>query len=269
VLFPRRTAVVILAVVALAAGCRRSGAAPPASAGHPQASTGPVYVTEADPAWIPVEALLQPADVGPGYHLENEHTGQPGSDPTWSFGVDCPAYAGPAVNHFQQYTFQRFHNVVPDGNPPGGQGMVRAETRRYPTATAAVVVADARSVVDGCPTYTSGVGAGVPGDDPVGATRDPGHVVFTWAVVGQGFAGDDSLLVRKETVVIDDRTGQRVRYNGEDSSLTSYAVVRVADLVTVLQSETADPAPLRGLAVSAAARMCVAAIPRCPAGTGG
>lgn len=255
----RRAAAAVSHVVVLltAAGCT-SGAVVP----EPAASTA--YVVEGDPAWIPVEALLQPADVGPGHHVENDHTGQPGADPTWSFAVgECAAYAGTGMDNFKGYAFQRFDSVVPDGHTGGDPGTVFVEVRRYPGAVAATVAADVPQMVSACPTHNSAVAAGVAGNGSVGASRHPAHVVNTWTVIGKGFAGNDSLLIREETVEIDDSTGQQVKVNGETSSVLTSALVHVADLVAVVQSRTTDSALLRDLGTKAAARLCVAAIPRC------
>jgi hypothetical protein len=254
-----RTAVAVPLVVVLltAAGCTNRATVPEPSATTP-------YVVEGDRAWIPVEALLQPVDVGPGHHVENENTGQPGAYPTWSFAVgECAAYAGTGMNNFKGYAFLRFHSVVPDGRTGGDPGTVFVEVRRYSQAMAATVVADVPQMVSACPIHNSAVAAGVAGNGSTSASRDPAHVVNTWTVIGEGFAGNDSLLIREETVEIDESTGQPVRVNGETSSVLTSALVRVADLVAVVQSSTTDSALLRDLGAKAAARLCVAATPRC------
>jgi hypothetical protein len=146
----------------------------------------------------------------------------------------------------------RFHSVVPDGHHIGAPGTVFVDTIRYSKAAgAAVVVADARRVVGACRSYTSQTEAST--------DLHPAHGVHTWTVLGEGFAGDDSLLVRQQFVSIDDSTGRQVG----DSIVDIYAIVHVADLVTVVESYTTDPGLLRDLGAKAATRLCVAAIPRC------
>jgi hypothetical protein len=67
------------------------------------------------------------------------------------------------------------------------------------------------------------------------------------------------LLVRHRVASVADRTGTSVG----DAIVMTYAVVRINDIVTIVGRYTQDQAALRDLGIKAAARLCVAANPRC------
>ncbi|RKR88538.1 hypothetical protein BDK92_2866 [Micromonospora pisi] len=101
------------------------------------------------------------------------------------------------------------------------------------------------------PSSSAEPGATVPMVDP-GARTGGRH---TLRVLGDGFAGSQSLLVRQEVTA--------PAGTPEAGTVTLYAVVRVGDLVAVLESYDYDDARMRQLAGRAAAWLCPFANPRC------
>ncbi|GIJ77352.1 hypothetical protein SAMN05443287_105235 [Micromonospora phaseoli] len=87
--------------------------------------------------------------------------------------------------------------------------------------------------------------------------------VQRWEVTAEGFAGDESVLIRHTTGETrrDDANGEVVARPMEPETI---AVVRVGDLVTVFRlSNWGGDVELRHLATVAAKRMCLAANPPC------
>ncbi|MEV6813546.1 hypothetical protein [Micromonospora sp. NPDC051296] len=84
-----------------------------------------------------------------------------------------------------------------------------------------------------------------------------------WEVVGRGFAGDESVLIRHS--ILETRRGDASgEVLGGPTAVFTTAVVRLGDLVTVFNTAGwGNDSELRQLAVVAAKRMCVAANPPC------
>ncbi|MGW4465660.1 hypothetical protein [Micromonospora sp. NPDC004704] len=102
---------------------------------------------------------------------------------------------------------------------------------------------------------TRGADSGAGRTDP-GATGGTRHA---WRVLGDGFAGNQSLMIRQEVTAPTSPVG-----TGPGSgTVTLYAVVRVGDLVAVLESYDYDDARMRQLADRAAAWLCPFANPGC------
>jgi len=73
------------------------------------------------------------------------------------------------------------------------------------------------------------------------------------------FAGDESILVRGDTVTHNAKTGEMI---GKSSRLSAY--LRIGDLVTVLTPRAGTSADdLRRIATTAAQRLCATADPPC------
>lgn len=215
---------------------RSSDAAPTATTGQPQVNS----------VYIPVEALLQPEDLAPGATPDNDNIWTAGTYPAWPFDRDdCPAYAQLKISSFGTYSYMRNRNVI------SGPTTVFGETYRYTESMAKHVVADAKRVVSACAHWVGGTEASTP-------TR-PAHGDWRLAVTGEGFAGDQSLLIRLRSTSIFDSTGKST---GNDVTVT-FAVVRVGDLVTVISVEVDNPNLIRSLAIKAAARLCAGAKPGC------
>ena len=207
-----------------------------------------------DPAWIPLDALLQPADVGEGLDFANVLTSDSEPLRLWYFELSqCPAYAGLGITAYDTYQYMRIHQIVPRGVIGGERGdAVFVQARRYPAEVASTVVLDIRRALTACGQYER---AGGEASSP----QRPAYTTFTWTIIDEDFAGDDSLLIRQRVESFVTGTGQRI---GE-SIVETYAVVRVGDVITIVSRYSADEAEIANLATKAAARLCIASNPRC------
>lgn len=204
-------------------------------------------VVQGDPAWFSLVALLQPADVGDGVFVEEMDEQQPQTYGAWPFPTDgCPAYAGPRISTHSRYRFMRWATMVHTGPSGNFIDQLGVQTRRYTTADAVQVVEDTQSLLRACARY----------DAPTEASSKfkPAHAQVTWTILAQGFAGDQSLLVRMRSISVYDDTGEST---GNDIA-AAYAIVRVGDLVAVIVSEQDDFQQTLALAKKAGARLCEA-----------
>jgi hypothetical protein len=230
---------------------------PSADASSPAPNAGtlptplPTFVLPGNPAWIPPEALLRPADVGPGFRLSDEDTFEPGEEVFWAFDLDgrCPGYSAPDMSGYQRFLHMRVHTVEKDAESNGEQA-VRQQVVRYPGDTAKRVIAEAFLVVEKCSRYTGPSEASLP-DRPAMAEHD-------WTVLDRDFAGDESMLVRHDVRAVETATGQTL-----NSTRELYAVIRVRDLVAVLQTDHYDERRMAELAARAASWLCTATTGRC------
>ena len=230
---------------------------PSADASSPAPNAGtlptplPTFVLPGNPSWIPPEALLRPADVGPGFRLSDEDTFEPGEEVFWAFDLDgrCPGYSAPDMSGYQRFLHMRVHTVEKDAESNGEQA-VRQQVVRYPGDTAKRVIAEAFLVVEKCSRYTGPSEASLP-DRPAMAEHD-------WTVLDRDFAGDESMLVRHDVRAVETATGQTL-----NSTRELYAVIRVRDLVAVLQTDHYDERRMAELAARAASWLCTATTGRC------
>jgi len=248
---------VILVVVAVAWALRAGSASPSSTgpaAGPPRTLPATTATTPVDDGTsIPIDALLQPEDVGPARHVENEYTYPGGVYPAWTFSHEqCPAYAGLKIRAFLKYDFMRIHQIAPDRPEDFDSLAVFVEAHRYPDDTAATVMGDVRRIVAACRRYDGG-------PSEASTPERPAHGVHTLTLLDDAFAGSESLLIRHHTISVDDRTGEQVG----DPITMIYVVVRVNDLVTTIGRYTDDRAAVQALGSRAAARLCLAANPRC------
>ncbi|MEV4532318.1 hypothetical protein AB0J82_00630 [Asanoa sp. NPDC049518] len=189
---------------------------------------------------FPKSALLQPADVGAGYHVENEYGYSPGTYPTWLFGRDdCPAYAGLQITAYKSYLWYR-HAYLEHG-----EQRVFLEGSRFPAGAASQVIADVDRVTSACESWETQGGEAT-------TEQRPGNTTTTYTVLAKDFAGDQSRLVRL-----------RVRTVGLDGAELSHgamtvAVVRVGDRVSFVMTESDKPERVRLLGQRAADRLCTA-----------
>lgn len=230
--------------------------------GMPRSSLVPTSVAPGDRVFIPPEALLQPTDRGNGFRSHNEETFAAGEYATWIFdlGGNCPAYESLNATAYQEYLFIRVHTVekIVDPFDQLDQPMIASveeapvvqQTRRFAEETAPQVMADARRVVAACPSYVTTSGASTP--------QRPTETAHYWALLSESFAGDESLLVRQRVMSLD-----RVSRQAGEVAVMLIAVVRVGDLVAVLQASGDDPAWMRKIAGQAAARLCAAETGSC------
>jgi len=255
VLAPVAVLLVSAAVIGLAG--RSGGEQQPATRVSPSAvpakSTAPTTsatsVTSGYLGWIGADAMLQAQDAGPGLTATNEYTFVAGENPTWSFAPDgCAGFAALHVRAFEKYTFMRGLNLENQGTGGSTQNgdIVFQEARRYAETDAKQVMADISRVVSACPSWKGGSEASSP--------DKPAHGVWTLRKTGSAFAGDESLLISERSYSTDDATGAGV---GNDVT-TTYAVVRVGGLISVVSVEQDLPAEMKALAVKAVNRLCAA-----------
>jgi hypothetical protein len=207
-----------------------------------------------DPQWIPSEAMLQPEDVGTGQRIGQDLTNEAGRLDLWLFDFNgCPAYADLGVTVYRQHQFMRISQIAPEDKPGlEGSDTLFVQTGRYPDQLASTVVDDIRRSVLACTQYDrEGSEASTP--------ERPTHAVFTWTLLDEDFAGDDSLLIYESVGSVADATQQQI---GEPIVMV-HAVVRVNDLVTIISRYSTDPVEVMLLGERAVPRLCTAAIPRC------
>ncbi|MGK5442182.1 hypothetical protein ACSNN7_10220 [Micromonospora sp. URMC 105] len=241
------------AVAALPAGSGRS---------HP---AGPVP-SPAVRAEIPIEALLQPEDMSAKVDERFTQSGLAEPvvvEPEWTRCLEQKRVS-PAWERSRYSRSQSLSRNPPTQSPhPSGLDF----------DTSIQLIQDVYRVD---PQVTGSLFAGI--DRRVDACRDWGDTqrgqiaegewadIFArhrWDVVGRGFAGDESVVVRHTISESrrDDADGEVLAFPPEPQST---AVVRVGDLVTVLKlGSLGGELELRRLAVLAAERMCAAANPAC------
>ncbi|MFI6760201.1 hypothetical protein ACIBF5_13795 [Micromonospora sp. NPDC050417] len=148
-------------------------------------------------------------------------------------------------------------NADPSGGPRPNADPSAPPSSVTPSALAAPSSPASPSSADPSqPSSPAEPGATVSMVDP-GARTGGRH---TLRVLGDGFAGSQSLLVRQEVTA---PAGTPATGVGDVGTVTLYAVVRVGDLVAVLESYDYDDARMRQLATRAAAWLCPFANPRC------
>ncbi|GIF99609.1 hypothetical protein [Catellatospora citrea] len=202
------------------------------------------------PLLIPVEALLQAEDVGSDAIIENQLVFSPGEQGLILGDDTCPAYGGLKIVASLRYTAMRTHTVVTGDPRDADSDRVFVDTRRYTAKDAAQVLADARRFVRACRSYRAGTEANT--------DLNPAHAEASWSVLAEGFAGDESVLVRRRYVSVLDSTGESAGQGGT----ALYALIRMRDVITVLYLEKDQPERLEALSAKAAARLCVM-VPRC------
>jgi hypothetical protein len=215
----------------------------PDAAPAPVAPVAPTAPSAPSPALIPPAALLQPEDVGPGHEIQNPHFQLPGPDPGWPFADDrCPRYASLRITAYRTFTAMSGHLVARTGDTEGTT-FVHTEVRRYPTgATAHAVMTDIGRIVDACSLFETDGGE-------FSTENRPATTEHSFADLDEGFAGDESLLVRHQMDTSE--TGGAAF----DRGVIVYAVVRVGDLIAITQFDRDDPQRMRVLGAASAARL--------------
>ncbi|MFY1689906.1 hypothetical protein [Plantactinospora sp. WMMB782] len=254
--------VAVVAVVAIGSivtvgryGPLPSPVAAPQPAGSPTPAPSPPDRVE-----IPLSALLQPEEVGPGLVVDRVEVRPDEAvqvmDPT--VPLSCSGYAT-RTRYVGLALMTRRHTVqqpptVP-GDPLSGAAVVHEEVFRLVPEAARQVFADARAVPDLCAEYVSAGAIEIDGE------RLAVAAVHRWRVLAEGFAGDESVLLDWQTTIR--RQDDSTVVDGPANRLVG--VVRVADLVARVDraDEAADPERGRALLRAAAARLCTAANPRC------
>jgi hypothetical protein len=221
-----------------------SAPSPSASSASPSAHPGHV-VSSGDIAWITHAAVLEKSDVGKDLVVTEVTEVQPApTQPDWIFAAqNCPAYQRLAVSTLP-YLFrlrQGVHRAATAA--PSGE----LEIRRYAITDVGVVLPGVRQVVESCPSFETA--------DAVLSTADhPAINRRSYTVLATGFAGDESLLLRGTVQQFTVATGQPLG----DPVVTVVAVIRVKDLVTVVDLGLDDPDRVTGVAKIAARKLCAA-----------
>jgi hypothetical protein len=200
-----------------------------------------VSTTPSSGSWVPPEAVLHPTDSGEEFQTRDEHTFSAGEHPAWIFDLSagCPAYATLDIVAHRRHLFMRVRTLVGQTGTTATSA-VYVQTGRFPAEDARQVLTDVRTVLAVCASYQA------PTTAMTGITVETVH---TWSTLDDGFAGDDSLLLRHEMVpvTLTEQAGP---------SVVSYAVIRVSDLVSVLYSLDDDAERMRQIAIRAAQRLC-------------
>ena len=216
---------------------RPDGDGPPA--GSTSTATAPATASP-----TPTHAVggirLQPSDLGPGEwrpvgaeQLQNKDRW------FWGFWADvCPTYRSdrfPSLPHRVSVETVAFRDGGGTGAEPSGDvNSVFQIVERYAEGWGDASLADVRAVIGLC-------GAAAP---------PPGEAPQRYTIVGTGFAGDESLLVKGESWSFG--AGGTPE---PDPNSNYIAVVRVGDLVTTVRAYPGDPDRVRTLAERAATRL--------------
>lgn len=212
------------------------GAQPPGTGGtHLEttaASPPPTASSAASPAptGIAKALLITPADLGPGNWRPFNPEMFEGKD-LWRWAELCPAYRSdrfPSLRHQLSVDTVAYRR--------GNEQSVFEIVERYADGWGPGNLDDVRAVITLCATATA-----PPSPDTAPPVR---HTIMT-----NGFAGDDSLLVKAEAWSYDAST------SGSTPLVTYLAVVRVGDLVATVWATTNDAGYVRTLADRASARL--------------
>jgi hypothetical protein len=234
------------AVLAVAASTAGVGAAPVLLGDHPpkprptigtDPSTGSPSVSppvappvSSSPTGIRQGLLITQADLGPGnwrpFSAEIFTTKD-----LWRWAEICPAYRSdrfPSLRHQASVDKVAYRN--------GNEASAFEILERYADGWGPRNLDDVRAVIGLCATATA-----PPSPDEAPPPRQ--------TVMANGFAGDDSLLLKQEVWSYD------AWKSGAEPLVTYYAVVRVGDRVATVWSTINDAGYVRALAGRAAARL--------------
>ncbi|MET8082639.1 hypothetical protein [Micromonospora sp. NPDC005237] len=207
---------------------------------------------------IPLDALLQPADLRQQVYTQLSQSGLGEPVRLEETLGDCRTSQGlsdgwQTSNLSRSQTLMRKHS--PD-NLVEGDVLLMQDLFRLAPETARQLVAGLDDVVAPCARWRT------VGQAEVNGTTQTTEVIHRWSVARRGFAGDDAAILRDSlTAARDVQTGQAL--SGEPTPLL-LAVVRVGDTVSVLRpGYDGTESDLVQLAEAAAARMCAAANPAC------
>lgn len=243
-------AVAVTVVTAVTAGAavlaRPHGQAPPRPATSPSVTARPVK--------IPLSALLRPEDVGAG--PDSQIDGEDGSGRAVRFEMmldACFTKRAPGMLAVDSYYFTGLTFLLGTSvNRPEWPFVLAQDVYRLAAPQAAAFLTNLGAAIRSCDGFTQ-----------TGEIERPGGKVpvrgeHGWSVVASGFAGDESILVRHNSVGRNAQTGKVI---GESTALV--AVLRVGNLVTVLRPASTSAEDLRRFATIAAARLCATADPPC------
>jgi hypothetical protein len=238
----------VTAVTAGAAGLARPDREPP-----PPPATSPTV--GASPVRLPRSVLLQPEDVGaePDSRANREDAFQPIRFPDATLEACLRQRAPELLAVRPRYSQSETFVLGTEGHRPARPFLLDQAVYRLSAPEAAVFLRDVRVAIESCTGYTL-----------TGEIEQPGGKVeararHSWSIVASGFAGDESILVRYDSVTRNAETGEVL---GKSSGLSAY--LRVDDLVTVLNPRPGTSAgDLRRMATTAAQRLCADADTPC------
>jgi len=204
---------------------------------------------------IPPEALLQPDEVG--VDLEAREFFMEGPSLTWMDpGLDT-CVSSKQLTLTETAGFTRSQNLMrrrqSEEERRPADLVLSQRVARFRAGAAEQFVDDLRGVVAACDGFVLAA--------PIERNGERVQVEgrHSWTLIEGGVAGDQSLLLRSEKRVYEQSSGQSL--GGPFSSLVGF--VRVGDLVAVIEPHEADADGLRQFLQRAAARLCLAANPRC------
>ncbi|MEU4217092.1 hypothetical protein [Actinoplanes sp. NPDC026623] len=252
----RTVAVAAGAVAAVAVGVAAfaaPGQRPPTVPLTPTAPT--MQPSIAAPVEIPRSVLLTARDVKAG--PDNQDDGVDALQPVWipEFMACAAQRDGTLPTQTPRYSRGITHLLGTQENRPDRPFVVAQQVYRFAAPDADGFLRDLRSAVTSCDglTMTGDVEAKSGKTIRVRATH-------RWSITAEGFAGDDSLVVRHDVAAHHAATGEPV---GE-GTVEQVAYVRVGDLVTRVAPRSGTTLDeTRRIATVAAGRLCAAARPRC------
>ncbi|MEV1332777.1 hypothetical protein AB0J20_24760 [Micromonospora costi] len=251
----RRRIVAATAVLALAGISAAAVAVPGGSSPPPAASASPTASPRAE---ITREALLQPADLAQPVDVELYESGLGEMVNLSSMLGYCREDQGLPVGWVESrlsrsQTMLREGRAGADSRPAdvvATQGLYRLAPDE-----ANAFFSELDALVAPCARWRS------VGPYELKGRSGTAEAVHSWQVVRRGFAGDEAVVLRHTVSRPRDlKTGETV---GDEIRPTDTAVVRVGDLIAVLNLNEATEAELMQLSVVAAARMCASANPGC------
>jgi hypothetical protein len=219
---------------------------PPPPATSPSVDAGAVE--------IPRSALLRPEDVGAGPDTQED---QPDAFQPIRFDVLldlCFRHrATGMLTVHSRYSQRQTLLLGTENDRPARPYLLAQAVYRLSAPHAATFLRDLRTAIGSCDGFTRTGEIERPEGNVEARAR------HRWSIVASGFAGEESIMVRHDAVTRDARNDKVI---GRSSDLSAY--LRSGDLITVLSPRAGTSADgLRGIAATAARRMCETTDPSC------
>ena len=247
----RTIAAAVVLVTAVTAGAA-SLARPDREPSPPPAISPTVGASEVR---IPRSVLLRPEDVGAGPDTQVN-----GADAFQPIRFDaildaCFQQRAPELLALRpRYSQSQTLLLGTEAHRPARPFLLDQAVYRFSAPEAEAFLRDLRVAIESCAGYAR-TGEIERSDGKVKARGQ-----HSWSIVASGFAGDEAILVRHDSVTRNAKTGEVI---GESSQLSA-AYLRIGDLVTVLSPRAGTSAEdLRRVATTAAQRLCASADPPC------
>jgi hypothetical protein len=209
---------------------------------------------DAYPVEIQQSALLRPEDVGAGPDTQDD-----GPDAFQPIRFDVmlelcfQQRASDLLALRPRYARRQTLLLGTESDRPAQPFLLEQAAYRLSAPQAAAFVRELQAATKSCDGFTQTGEI----ERPDGNVSARGR--HSWSIVASGFAGDESILVRHDTITRNADTGKVL---GESSGLSAY--LRIGDLVTALHPRAGTSADdLRRIATVAAQRLCATADPPC------